>query len=135
MGRLDLVKSFFNADGSLKPPATVAQIKVRFTLACEYGRTDDGTPLGWAIHGWWERRGGDPAQREPYYEIVALLVAAGAPVDAVWLREDNASAEPRMFAALTSRNPDKWGEPVRHTQGSVRASPAAQRVPAAASST
>jgi ankyrin repeat protein len=40
VGRLDLVKSFFNPDGSLKPPATIAQLKDGFTWACEYGRTD-----------------------------------------------------------------------------------------------
>jgi ankyrin repeat protein len=40
VGRLDLVKSFFNADGSLKPPANIAQLKDGFTWACEYGRTD-----------------------------------------------------------------------------------------------
>jgi len=157
VGWLSVVKSFFNPNGSLKPPATVGQLKDGFTWACEYGRTDvveflldhgvaasevlprphqqtglhwaaygghletvkallkrhpplgvrdatfNGTPLGWAVHGWWERRSGDPVGREPYYEIVALLVAAGAPVEPAWLREHNAGAEPRMFAALTSR--------------------------------
>ena len=34
------------------------------------------TPLDWALYGWWEKK--DPAQREPYYEIIGLLVAAGA---------------------------------------------------------
>ena len=40
MGRLDLVKSFFNSDGSLKNTATSAHMKGGFTWACEYGRTD-----------------------------------------------------------------------------------------------
>jgi ankyrin repeat protein len=40
VGWLDLVESFFNPDGSLKPPATVTQLKDGFTWACEYGRTD-----------------------------------------------------------------------------------------------
>jgi len=155
VGRLDLVQSFFNQDGSLKPPATIAPLKDGFTWACEYGRTDvveylldhgvdasevlprphkqtglhwaaygghvdtvkallkrrprldvrdasfGGTPLGWAVHGWWERRDGDPARREPYYEIVALLVAAGAPVEPHWLNNEHAQIDPRMFAALT----------------------------------
>jgi len=158
VGRLDLVKSFFNPDGSLKPPATIVQLKDGFTWACEYGRTDvveylldhgvdagevlprphkqtglhwaahgghvdtvktllkrrprldlrdasfGATPLGWAVHGWWERRDGDPARKEPYYEIVALLVAAGAPVEREWLNEENAQADPRMFAALTGKS-------------------------------
>jgi len=156
LGRLDLVKSFFEADGSLKPSATLAQLKDGFSWACEYGQTDvvdyllergvsagevlrphkqtglhwaahgghvdtvkallkrhpplgardtsfDGTPLDWALHGWWERRDGDPARREPYYAVVALLVAAGAPVEPDWLSEDNASTDPRLFAALSGR--------------------------------
>ncbi len=57
-----------------------------------------GTPLGWALHGWWEQK--EPAKREPYYEIVAQLVAAGAPVESAWLSEENAISEPRMLAAL-----------------------------------
>jgi ankyrin repeat protein len=63
--------------------------------------TFSGTPLDWALHGWRERRGGDPARREPFYEIVALLVAAGAPVESVWMPEDHEKADPRMFAILT----------------------------------
>ncbi|HLH53550.1 MAG TPA: ankyrin repeat domain-containing protein [Verrucomicrobiae bacterium] len=35
-----------------------------------------GTPLGWALHGWAEC----PQEPGPYYEVVALLVAAGATV-------------------------------------------------------
>ena len=156
VGRLDLVRSFFNPDGSLKPPATAAQLKDGFTWACEYGHTNvveylldhgvaasdvlprphnqtglhwaaygghadtvkvllkrrptldvrdgtfSGTPLDWALHGWGERRGEDPAVREPFYEVVALLVAAGAPVESARLTEDPAKADPRMFAILTA---------------------------------
>jgi ankyrin repeat protein len=155
IGRLDLVETFFNPDGRLKPPATLAQLKNGFTWACEYGQTAvveylldhgvavgevlprphkqtglhwaalgghvdtvkallkhrppldvkdasfDATPLGWALYGWWERRNEAPARRERYYEVVALLVAAGSPVESEWLSKDNVSAEPRMFAALT----------------------------------
>jgi ankyrin repeat protein len=157
VGRLDLVKSFFNADGSLKPPATFAQLKDGFTWACQYGRTDvveylldhgvdasevlprphkqtglhwaaygghvdtvkallkrrprldvrhasfNGTPLGWAAHGWWEPRDEEPVRREPYYEIVALLIAASA-CEPDWLNEENAKTDPRMFAALTGKS-------------------------------
>lgn len=70
----------------------------------------NGTPLGWALHGWRERRTEDLDRREPYYEIVALLVAAGAPVEPDWLREDNASADARMFSALTGRKVDVGGD-------------------------
>jgi hypothetical protein len=152
VGRLDLVKSFFNAGGTLTTTATVKQMYDGFNWACEYGRTDvveylldrgvdvnatteprthigvhwaaygghleivkallkrapkldtrdkafGATPLGWAMHGWWEKK--DPAQREPYYEIVALLVAAGAPVERAWLTGEQAITEPRMVAAIT----------------------------------
>jgi ankyrin repeat protein len=39
VGRLDTVQSFFEADGRLKPGATVAQMKDGLAWACEYGRT------------------------------------------------------------------------------------------------
>ena len=40
VGRLNLVKQFFNPDGRLKPNATEAQRLDGFTWACEFGRTD-----------------------------------------------------------------------------------------------
>jgi ankyrin repeat protein len=39
VGRLDIVRSFFNEDGSLRPPATPKQMKDGFAWACEFGRT------------------------------------------------------------------------------------------------
>jgi ankyrin repeat protein len=160
VGRLDLVKSFFDSDGGLTNAATRVQLEDGFTWACEYGRTDvvefllnhgvsadevlprphkqtgvhwaaygghletvrallkrqprldirdasfNGTPLGWALYGWWERRAEEFVAREPYYEIVALLVAAGAPVEPVWLTKDETSADARMIAALTRQRAD-----------------------------
>lgn len=158
VGRLDVVKSFFKDDGSLKSPATQEQMKDGFAWACEFGRTrvvdfllqrgmkvdaklkhdeetglhwaayeghadtvklllergapidvkDEsygGTPLGWALYGW-----GAPerAQRGSYYEVVALLVRAGAILDPEWY-EDNEErrraaegirSDLRMVAAL-----------------------------------
>jgi ankyrin repeat protein len=159
VGRLDIVKSFFNPDGSLKETATMAQMKDGFTWACEYGRTQvveylldhgidvgellprphgqtglhwaaygghrdtvkallerrapvdvkdqrfGGTPLGWALHGWNERKG-DAAANDAYYDVVVLIVAAGAPVEPVWLSDENARANPRMFAALSRKARD-----------------------------
>jgi ankyrin repeat protein len=157
VGRLDLVKSFFKRDGSLKANATKEQMELGFQWACEYGRTSvvafllkqgievgasphgetglhwaaygahadivklllkrkapvevkdirfDGTPLGWALYGWGESSPG--AKRGRYYEIVALLVAAGATVNPAWLDEKDRGmpinemvrADRRMRAAL-----------------------------------
>jgi hypothetical protein len=153
VGRLDVVKSFFNEDGTLKPNATEAQMKSGFNWACEYGRTAvvdfllqcgldvnqlhrwetglhwaafsghtdivklilkrkprldikderfDATPLGWALHAWGESDPG-PA-RDRYYELVALLVGAGATVDPNWLNEPDRKIrdDPRMLAALSA---------------------------------
>jgi len=61
--------------------------------------TFNATPLEWALHGWWERRD-EPAKREPYYEIVRLLIAAGAPVEQRWLNGDDAIRDSRMIATL-----------------------------------
>jgi len=158
VGRLDVVKSFFNEDGGLKASATMKQMTNGFAWACEFGRTevvdfllqhgmevnasprDDGqtglhwaaygghadavelllkrgaavdtkdgihggTPLGWALYAW-----ADPPQQETrdrYYDVVALLVGAGAKVDKDWLAEDSdrpqvekLRADARMVAAL-----------------------------------
>ncbi len=40
VGRLDLVKTFFNEDGSLKANTTRQQMEYGFTWACQYGRTN-----------------------------------------------------------------------------------------------
>jgi ankyrin repeat protein len=160
VGRLEVVKSFFNVDGRLKPSATPQQMKDGFAWACEFGRTSvvdfllqngmevdaklrhdgqtglhwaacgghvdtvklllersapvdakdesyGGTPLGWALYGW----GNTPAreaERRRYYEVVALLVRAGAKIDPHWYEDDEdrqqatrkMQSDPRMAAAL-----------------------------------
>ena len=170
VGRLDVVKSFFNDDGSLKPSATQQQLKDAFAWACEFGRTTvaefllqrgmeidvklkhdgqtglhwaalnghvdtarlllqhgapvdvkdknyGGTPLGWALYGW----GNSPQPAElrstagggRYYEMVALLVRAGAKLDPQWYEVDEdrqraatkMRADPRMMAALRGEMP------------------------------
>jgi ankyrin repeat protein len=159
VGRLDIVKSFFDESGRLKSNATAEQMKAGFMWACEYGRESvvefllhrgieigaksgphgqtglhwaahaghantvklllewkapseardesfAGTPLDWALHGW----GNPPTDAKPenYYDVVALLVAAGAKVDEAWLADPHQEmplvqkvrADSRMMAAL-----------------------------------
>jgi hypothetical protein len=57
-----------------------------------------GTPLGWALYGW----GDSPPEnnRARYHEVVARLVAAGAPAEPEWLASEKVRADPRMLAAL-----------------------------------
>lgn len=148
VGRLDVVKSFFNDDGSLKADATKTLMELGFLWACGYGRTNvvefllekgvdvnarpqgetglhwaaycgqldivtlllerkapldikdrsyDGTPLGWALYGW-----GHPPETKGgrYYEVVAVLVVAGATVELDWLADEKVQSDPRMLAAL-----------------------------------
>ena len=161
VGLLDVVQSFFNKDGSLKPPATQKQMQDGFAWACEFGRTSvvdfllqrgmerdvklkhngqtglhwaayggnadtvkllidrgapidardesyDGTPLGWALYAWGNLS--KSAKPESYYEVVALLVRAGAKLDPKWYEDDEdrrraadkMRADRRMRAALAS---------------------------------
>ncbi|PYR25073.1 MAG: hypothetical protein DMF92_21270 [Acidobacteria bacterium] len=139
VGRLDIVKAFFDANGRLTANATKKQMEDGFTWACEYGRTNvveflllrgmdvaaklrhhrqtgmhwaayggyadtvrvllrhkapvnvkddtfEGTPLGWALYAW--AGGGPHAGDRRYYDVVKLLVAAGATVATEWLNED-----------------------------------------------
>jgi hypothetical protein len=69
----------------------------------------DGTPLGWALHGWC-----DPppeANRTGYYEVVARLVLAGGAADQDWLSHPHRESamgrkirsDRRMQAALKGR--------------------------------
>ncbi|HEX6494529.1 MAG TPA: ankyrin repeat domain-containing protein [Acidobacteriaceae bacterium] len=52
----------------------------------------DGTPVGWALHGWGHRADGDDGER--YYAVVDALVAAGAQIGSL------VSNDQRMTAAL-----------------------------------
>jgi len=165
VGRLDIVSSFFQDDGTLKPAATPEQMKNGFAWACEFGRTNvvhfllrrgmdvhtrlphdgqtglhwaacgghadtvklllergasvsakdqsyDGSPLEWAVYGWDNLP--HRAERR-YYEVVALLVRAGAKLDSQWFGgedEDRRRAvlklrsDPGMLAALRGEMPE-----------------------------
>jgi hypothetical protein len=153
VGRLDVVRTYFNDDGSVKPSATQADVANAFVWACGYNRPDvvtflldqgidvdarvpfygrghtglhlaayhahpgiagillgrgasvdvtdetyGTTPLAWAMYGWSEDR---TAPGGHYYEVVAMLVAAGAAVRPLWLESAKVQADPKMRAALT----------------------------------
>jgi hypothetical protein len=140
VGRLDVVRSWFNENGGLRPPATAKQRKDGFAWACEFGRTavvdfllqrgievDERLPhngqtglhwaalgghadtvrlllersapvetrdesfggmaLEWAIYGWGTSAA--TAEHGQYYEVVALLVQAGAKLDSAWFEGDD----------------------------------------------
>jgi len=67
------------------------------------------TPLEWALHGW-----NNPPleiERHHYYEVVALLVAAGAAIPPAWFDAQNQStlaqkigADARMVSALRTKS-------------------------------
>ena len=101
VGRLDLVKNFFNEDGALKPPATPQQAKDAFAWACQFGRTgvvdfllhkgvqvdaklkhDGQTGLHWAAYG-------------GHADTTRLLLQRGAPVHA---KDDSYGGTPLGWA-------------------------------------
>ena len=107
VGRLDLVKSFFNKDGSLKANATKAQMTDGFGWACEYGRTpivdfflQRGMEVGarlrhhrqTGLH--WAAYGGHP-------DTVKLLLERKAAVD---VKDENFGGTPLEWALYG------WGE-------------------------
>jgi ankyrin repeat protein len=145
-GRLEAVKTFFSADGDLKPPPK-SEMEDGFLWACEYGHygvvefllqkgidvatkrgctglhwasygghldivkllleraapldekdeTFGGTPLGWALYAW--KSPPPEAKNGRHYEVIGLLVAAGATIDPQAF-DDKVRADPRMLAAL-----------------------------------
>jgi ankyrin repeat protein len=99
VGRLDLVKSFFNQDGSLTSPATKARMELGFMWACEYGRTqvvafllDKGMDVRAQPHGetglHWAAYGG-------HSEIVKLLLKRKPGVD---IKDERYRATPLAWA-------------------------------------
>jgi ankyrin repeat protein len=116
VGRLDVVKRFFTADGHLVPPATPKQMKDGFAWACQFGRTavvdfllrqgigidtklphDGQTGLHWAAYG-------------GHAETVKLLVERGAAVNAT---DESYGGTPLEWALY------EWGNsPLQAARGS-----------------
>jgi hypothetical protein len=107
LGLLDVVKSYFNEDGSLKESATHIQMKDGFAWACEFGRTqvvefllDRGMEVNASLkhHGQtglhWAAAGG-------HADIVKLLLERHATVDA---RDESWKVTPLAWAISGWRN-------------------------------
>jgi ankyrin repeat protein len=113
VGRLDVVRRFFNADGRLLPPATPKQMHDGFAWACEFGRTsvvdfllrhgigidtklphDGQTGLHWAAYG-------------GHAETVKLLLERGAPVNTA---DESYGGTPLEWALYA------WGNSPRPTE-------------------
>ena len=99
VGRLDVVKSFFNEDGGLKANATREQMKSGFNWACEYGRLDvvdfllqRGIDVGEKHRG---ETGLHWAAHSAHVEVVELLLERKAPVD---VEDERWSGTPLQWA-------------------------------------
>ncbi len=105
VGRLEVVRSFFEANGNLKPGATRAQMEDGFLWACEYGHIgvveflldkglDAATKRGCTGLHW--------AAFSAHADIVKLLLKRSAPMD---VRDDNFDGTPLGWALYA------WGDP------------------------
>lgn len=160
LGRLEVVRTFFDASGKPRAGISREEINEAFRYACGYGATEvaeylldrgtdiaghsgdnqtglhyaaigghlntvrmllekgasakiedsvhGGTPLGWALYGWFSE-----PNRGQFHEVVAALVAAGATVKRRWLETGETNddfvkrvqADPQMRAALCDEPP------------------------------
>jgi hypothetical protein len=87
LGRLDLVRGFFDRDGQLANGATATQMKDGFSWACEYGRTEvvefmlkRGMEVGARLRPH-QQTGLHWAAMGPHVETVKLLLRSGSPID------------------------------------------------------
>ena len=60
----------------------------------------DATPLGWAIHGWFNS---PPGSAGRHHEVVVALVRAGAEVETEWLLDQAIQADPAKVVALQGK--------------------------------
>ena len=87
VGRLDLVESFFNKDGSLKPNVSERQLEAGFRWACEYGHIN---VVEFLLKKSMNLRAGENtgqtalhlAAHRGQLDIIKLLLGLGAPLEA-----------------------------------------------------
>jgi ankyrin repeat protein len=108
VGRLDIVKSYFGPDGSLKAKATKKQMKDGFAWACEYGRTKVAEFLldqGMDINARLRNHGNTGLHWAAFYghvDLVKLLLARHARLDI----KDKSFDGPPLGWALHGWNPN-----------------------------
>lgn len=105
IGRVDVVKRFFNEDGDLNANATKAQMVDGFSLACAYGRADvvdflldRGMEVDAQLRGHGEGHTGlHVAAFHGHVDVVNALLRRGARVDVI----DKTWGTPPLVWALT----------------------------------
>jgi len=108
VGRLDIVKSYFRQDGSLKAKATRKQMKDGFAWACEYGRTKVAEFLldhGMDINARLRNHGNTGIHWAAFFghvDLVKLLLARKARLDI----KDKSFDGPPLGWALHGWNPN-----------------------------
>jgi len=121
LGRVDIIRGYFDEYGNLRPPTTSKQMQNSFVDACWNGRVDvvkflldrggsvdlkseiwDATALEATLWSWQHPASADV--RERCCEVVALLARAGAKLDAGTLSGPLAT-DSRMQAALRGEMP------------------------------
>ena len=114
VGRLDVVQTFFEADGGLKPSATFQQMKDGLAWACEFGRTEvvqflldadrrAGARLSQSGHNGlhWAAYTANPA-------LVTLLLEQGTPVQT---KDERHNGAPLEWALYGWHNPPPGARP------------------------
>lgn len=56
------------------------------------------SPLGWAVHGWCDPPAGDHGQQR---DVILMLVAAGAKVEAQWLNSERIQTDAQLLAVMS----------------------------------
>jgi hypothetical protein len=117
VGRLDAVKTYFSADGTLTESASSAQLNSALKWACHYGRLDVVEfllPKG--INLAEKHRGETPLHMAAYggrVEIARLLLAHGAPLD---VRDDSHEGLPLGWALYGWSHPPEDPGGARHRE-------------------
>jgi len=109
LGRLDVLRSYFDESGAPRPETSPKQLASAFLYACGYGSVDAAVFL--------LDRGVDPAARDdeaqtglhwaawsPQIDIIKLLLERGAPIDA---KDSRFHATPLDMALWTWNNSPK----------------------------